>query len=249
MANRPLKKLIIDLLVSPFTVVPVVAGASVILFNWAIEGAILYSFFGFLGIVGGLGIAATKFIFSFDSLIEKAYNQEEELEKSKRNEDRLQLITQTKNLIKSSGDEQSEILFGEFIRLFTLLKQDIHNSNLTNSLKDEIQSSIEKVVEQCMNFIQQAVKYHRQASAIRKRNKEAMKTKVKLEQSKEKIITQIEKSLEDFRTMVESYHEMVTKKATDEISKMHEDLKSNLEVARRVKERMSSFEYDTQVKE
>lgn len=100
-----------------------------------------------------------------------------------------------------------------------------------------------------MLYIQQAIKYDLQISAIRKRNKEALKTKNQLDETKEKIVEKIQKSLEDYRTMVESYHDLMASNVSQEIDKIQTDLKQNLEIAKRVSERMMNLEYDSQIKE
>ena len=57
------KKVLLDLFASPWSVVPIAGGLSAWLLSWAVDGHMALNMAGLIGVMGGIGVMATRVIF------------------------------------------------------------------------------------------------------------------------------------------------------------------------------------------
>jgi hypothetical protein len=86
------KRILREIFIAPSVVLPVVGGASAWLLSWAGGGNDWLNLAGLVGVLGGVGWFATRFIFQLDGISEKAMQDlaEEALQKEEKHLNDLQ---------------------------------------------------------------------------------------------------------------------------------------------------------------
>ena len=86
MAQSDLRnKVLIDLFAAPAAVIPAAIGASMMILGWAFDGGAILGFGGFMALLAGIGVGATRFFLFKDEIIDKAFNALDTLQEEEKN--------------------------------------------------------------------------------------------------------------------------------------------------------------------
>ena len=90
------KKVLLDLFVSPWVIVPMVGGLSAWMLSWGMDGSTTLNMIGLAGVLAGMGIQASRLIFGIEDLTKKAHTYVTEQEKLEQEQKLDQLMVRLK---------------------------------------------------------------------------------------------------------------------------------------------------------
>jgi hypothetical protein len=230
------RKVILDLLSTPWTVVPTVAGASSLLVAWAAEiGGGWLTFAGVAGLLAGVGSLATQFIFNVEEATRRAA-EAMEAEKRQEHEDKLDELHQRLKKDKDQRDEQS---LEQLRKMYRQFQQDqAWASHLAQRSALEIGNKVEKLYQGCIISLERSLAL---AEAARKMN--TSDGRRRLMDSREKLLAEVQQSIDQLAKVIDGVRALAMDQHADaHLAEVRRELDESLEVARRVEQRMQSLE-------
>jgi methyl-accepting chemotaxis protein len=230
------RKVILDLLSTPWTVVPTVAGASSLMVAWAAEvGGGWLTFAGIAGLLAGVGSLATQFIFNVEEATRRA-SEALAAEAQQEHEDKLDALDAR---LKKDKDHRDERSLQELRELYRRFRQDAAwASNLAQRSALEIGNKVEKLFQGCIISLERSLAL---AEAARKMNTSAGRQR--LLDSREKLLDEVRQSIDQLAKTLDGVKSLaVDQHANDHLAQIRRELDESLEVARRVEQRMQSLE-------
>lgn len=232
------RKVLLDLLSAPWTLVPSVVGASSLLGAWAADaGAGWLAFVGLSGLLAGVGSLATQWILQSDEIIRRAY-EDLEADEMAQHERRLDLLH---NRLLKDKDTRDEHSLQELRALYRSLRSDPQVlGRLSAQSAVEITSQVEKLYKGCILSLERTAEM---VEAARKLNRS--KAKTSLLESRETLLAEVFESIEQLAKTIEHVKELkVNSSSTADLARIRQELDESLAVARRVEQRMQSLEQE-----
>ncbi len=236
--SRFRKKVLLDLLSSPWTVLPTALLWSLFLAAWAVgQGAVLLSFLGLGGLLAGLGAMATRWILRGDEISRDAF-KELQAEAFRKQAEALDDLDRR---LQRDDDPRTETTLRELREIYEEFKKDASwAEGLKTRVSFEIASKVERLFEECVNSLRRSLELWEVAEKMRTET-----LRKEMLESRSSLLGEISRSLEQMQKTVDSVHALRLEKSdTTRHAQIREELDASLEVARRVEERMRSLEHD-----
>lgn len=231
------KKYLLKLLASPICLFPFLAGVTDLLVLWTFSiGSGIALFAGIAGMLAGLGIFFTRLVAGSGSLVKDvlAGIQQEALAEREKALDNLD------NRLVADGDPRTESSLRD---LRTLAAAFEKGRSWTGALKTsstvDILSGVNQLFQQCVVSLEKTLELGYTAAQ--------MTTKTAREpilKERERIITEVSESIRQLGGVLASIQALETDGTAhdSELADIRRELDQNLEVAKKVKERMESLE-------
>lgn len=211
------KKVLLDLVASPMTVLPVTAGGSCLLAAWALGTGGLLAFAGAGGILIGLGSLISRFILGIDKLSSDIFKYENE-EQFKQKEQKLNELDAR---LCKDGDRRTEKLLRELRKLNNSFQEDINEGMVTaniNTILEKVQQLFKGCISQLEHSLSLSGDSHR------------------------KVIDEVSASVEQLKKIIKEFHSFRAEKMTSNLQQLRDDLEKSMEVARITEEHISSID-------
>lgn len=221
------KKVLLDLFVSPWTVVPIVGGVSAWLLSWGIDGSTTLNLIGLVGVMAGVGIQATRLIFGIEELTEKAHaylTEQEKAEQDKRLSDLARRLEQ-------DDDPRSEECLLRLRRLYDSLQSEAPKGHTAIIFREKVEQLFQAAVKQLERSLELWEKAQQlPGSASRPLLKE-----------RRKAIDEVVLTVNHVTRTVEQYHAFQMQESDHELAKLREELDQTIEAARRADEAINAI--------
>ena len=229
------KRVLLDLLLSPWTVLPVVAGLTSLMISWGAGGAAFFNVLGVASILAGIGALATNWIVNSGKIIRKAL-QALQAEAIQKQQDALDELDRR---LQQDKDPRSENSLRELRRLYDGFKENKDWSRKLNERSAfEITNKVEKLFRGCIISLERSLQFWETASKMNTPDGRAS-----VLQSRERILEEVHKSVGQLARTLDGIHRLAIEQSEDHnLTRIRQDLDESLEVARRVEERMQSLE-------
>lgn len=231
------QRIIFNLLVTPTTVGPFTAGATILLVSWALGANAVWPFIGLLSIFAGFGMAATNYFYNFDKASERAIESLREQAKELK-EDELDELDECLVAARGPRPDLDQTYLRELREMYSQFVGDIESGSLKTVTRD-IREQVKLLFDACIEALEHSYDLWESASKIKK-----SETKNSILREREKVIDEVGKSVERFQTTIDEVRTLNLKATEDSLSKIRTELSESLEIARKTNEAMSAFTLD-----
>ena len=217
----------LELFVTPITILPVGIGGSLLLLSEILGG---YSaFFGFVGVLVGFGAFLTNLVFNLESISKKALAQWQEQQTKIRDKE---LDSLDRKLAKTNGDQDENALRNLRV-LYKSFTSDITNGKLSNHVPSQMVESIDQLFTTCVAKLDRSYEIYRTASSM------TGKLQKDLQKQRTVIISEVESSIAELAEVINEVRALKFKNEGDELKQLQRRLASQLAVAKATEEVMS----------
>ena len=234
--SRVFKKVLLDLVTAPVTLLPVAAGSSLLMVGWALgSGAGLLALLGVSGILAGLGALATRWILRSDQIARHAV----EAIQAEAMQAQAQTLDALDRKLRQDKDPRTETVLRELRSLYDSFKKDAGWVGEINArVAYEIANTVEKLFRGCIISLERSLDLWHSA---RKMRTEERKSAVLA--SRERILEELAASVHQLAKTLDDVQALTLDRAEDEsLARIREELNESLAVAHRVEARMQSLE-------
>lgn len=229
------RKVWLDIFAAPTTLFPVAGGLTALMASWAIGGNSTLNFAGIAGVLGGIGILASRLILGLDKLTQDAYDYFVERQRSEQ-EHSLELLDE--QLVKDR-DSRTQNCLRELRHLYSRLKTKVDSGRITPGAYDVIEG-IDNMFQACVKQLGHSLELWETAKTMRGPARETIL------QQRDELVEEICSTVIHLGKTVEQFHLVTTQKNREDLARLREELDESLEIARRVEERKSELGEDRQ---
>lgn len=223
------KKVLLDLFVSPWTLVPLVGGLSAWMVSWGAGGDPTLNLIGLAGVLVGAGIQATRLIWGVEELTERAHGYLSEQEQGKLDEylDGLEVR------LSQDDDWRTE----ESLKRLRALHASLDDGEPPRGhAAMAIREKVEKLFGASVKQLEKSFELWEKARRLPKG------TRGPLMKQRREAIDEVVLTVNHLQKTVAQYHSFHADDTDDELAKLREELDATIEVARRADERMENLE-------
>lgn len=221
------KKVLLDLFVSPWTVVPIVGGMSAWLLSWGIDGNTTLNLIGLVGVMAGLGIQATRLIFGIEELTAKAHAYLTEQEKAEQD----QRLSELARKLEQDDDPRTEECLLRLRRLYDSLQSEAPKGRTAIIFREKVEQLFQAAVKQLERSLELWEKAQQLPGGANR----------PLLQERRKAIDEVVLTINHVTRTVEQYHAFQLQESDHELAKLREELDQTIEVARRADEAINAI--------
>lgn len=228
-------KVLLDLFASPSSLLPIVGGLSALILSWALEGGAAATCLGLgmVGILGGLGIFATRLILGLEDITNKAYEylHADKLKKQEEALDELQ------DKLRKDRDPRTQKSLRELRELYSTFVEDVNAGKITRAAHEVLE-----IVEElfCASVDQLKRSYELWQSARKKDEPSKEKTL----QRREEVVREVVDTIQHLARTIGQFRALSTKRDRKNLSRLREELDEAIQVARKTEKRMASWEQE-----
>jgi len=229
------KKVLLDIFASPSSLLPIVGGLSALILSWALDGGAATTCLGLgmAGVLGGLGILATRLILGLEDITTRAYEHlhAEKIEKQE------ETLDQLRRRLRKDRDPRTQKALRELRELYGTFVEDVKAGKITRATH-EVVEIVEELFHASVNQLQRSYELWKLAREMSGPAKE------KTRQQREEVITEVIESIHHLEKTVEQFRGLATKRKRRDLSRLRGELDEAIRVARRTEERMASWEQE-----
>jgi hypothetical protein len=228
------RKYLLGIFLSPLTLFPAAAGFTgflgFMLFNKTINAVVSLT----VGLGFGFGVLAQRLIIGSEKIARKA---KKEIEDEERLEKETKLDKLDKDLRKTQGKQDEEALRELRFLVDNFYKSDLWKKNLDAVSANNLLSTMEEIFEQCISSLIETIQLYKLAQeAPSKRISDSILEK------RDSMIKGVQESVTRLNATLCAVQELSGLNDQDvRLSKLSEELTSQLDIAKRVKERLENF--------
>jgi hypothetical protein len=225
------KKILLDLLVVPSTVIPFTAGISLLLISVVVGSTAAFA--GFCSLLVSLGSVFTNLIFNLSKITDKVINDIES-EKSRLHD--IEVLKLDRNLVLDN-DPRDQTALRNLRIIYKSFKDDLRNGKVKNAPK----SMVSQIDDLYFSVIHHLQNQHELWETSTKVTGELRKNIIS---QRETLILEIEKSVQNLSAVTAEVRALGIKSNVGELTKLQERLDSQLNVAKEVEKMMSEMNQD-----
>lgn len=223
------KKVLLDLFAAPSTILPIGLGVTGLLAGWAL-GSSTFALLGFLGVLIGGGLFATRLIFGLDKITDQAYQKLVEKEQEKR---QAELDALDAKLVRDRDTRTQE-----FLRQLRHLYEEFHKDVRTGEISGVTGQMVEKVEEIFSACVKQLDHSYEMHETLRKMSG---KPKKELERDRDAVVEEVGETVVHLSRVINEFHGIRTKKGASDLSNLRKELETTMRVAKQTEEHMAEI--------
>ncbi|MCA9211429.1 MAG: hypothetical protein KDB27_00055 [Planctomycetales bacterium] len=224
------RKVLLDIFAAPSTLLPVAGGLTALMASWATSGNAMLTFAGIAGVLGGIGVCASRLILGLDKLTQDAYDFIVDRQRADQ-ESALELLD---DRLVQDRDPRTQNCLRELRNLYSSLKAKVDSGRITPAAYDVIEG-VDKMFSVCVQHLGQSLELWETAKTMRGPSRESIL------QQRNELIEEVCKSVVHLGSTVEQFHLVTTQKNRQDLARLREELDESLEIARRVEERKATL--------
>lgn len=234
--SRYRRKVFLDLLAHPTTLVPVVAGMTALMASWAgVVDSAWWPFWGVAGMLAGAGAVASRWIFGSDTILRRAYDSlgEDAIREQNR------MLDDLDRRLRQDNDPRPEESLRQLRSLYDGFRRE-HDwaTDLPERSSLEIAQKVEKLFKACIISL-------RRSQDLWDTSQKMSTTdgrKAALAQ-REQLVGEIRESVRQLARTIDGVQALRIQSPEDgNLAQIRQELDESLEVARRVEQRMQTLE-------
>lgn len=224
------KKVFLDLFASPSTVLPVVGGLSAWMLSWAVDGNLWLNLGGLVGLLGGCGLLATRWIFGLEEITEQAhqYLHQQEHQQQQRALDALE------HRLRGDQDPRTQTYLRRLRALHQSFQDDVERGKLSGPARS-ILAHVEKLFQAAVKHLQHS--YHLWETAARLSGPAGSS----IQEERERVIQEVRETIDHLGHTIEQFHCFQVKQSETELAKLRRELDETMRVARRAEDRVAAI--------
>lgn len=224
------RKVLLDLFASPATVVPMVGGLSAWLLSWGMDGNLWLNLAGLAGVLGGVGLTATRLIFGLEEITQNAYEYIAEEERRARDAALDALAAK----LHGDQDPRTQTYLRDLRELYARLQRSAH--------REEVPVAARSVLEKVDRLFWAAVKHLEHSYDLwETAARSAGTARRSILQEREQVLDEVRKTTEHLGRTVQQFQAFRRNESESELAKLREELDETMQVARRAEERVAAL--------
>ena len=223
------KKVLLDLFVSPWTVVPIVGGLSAWMVSWGMDGVTALNLAGLVGVMVGAGIQATRLIFGLEEITadaEKYLREQEEAEETA-------ALDALERRLKKDGDGRTEKCLHNLRVMRAAMRKDAEEDGSPTAMA--MRSKVEELSEECVGQLERSFDLWFKARQLPKKAARPLLDK------RRAAVDEVVLTIEHLAQTIADYHQSRVKKEEGGLARLREELDQTVEMARRAEERIDAL--------
>lgn len=224
------RKVLLDLFASPVTLLPVVGGLTALMISWAMGGVGLLTFGGIAGVLGGIGMFASRMVFGLDKLTQRAYDYTVE----KQQKHQMAMLMELDRKLQSDRDHRTHNLLRQLWHIYQGLQKDIKAGKISVAAHPVLES-VDEMFTVCTRHLEESYDLWERAERVggaARQNTLAQR---------EELIREVAESVMHLEETLSKLQTVATNKNKSELAKLRAQLEENIEVAKRAEERAGNL--------
>lgn len=225
------RKVLLDLFASPGTVLPIAGGLTALMVSWAIGGNATMNFAGVAGVLGGIGVFASRLILGLEGMTRRAYD----LVLGKQQEQQENALEALDRKLVNDNDPRTQECLRELRHLYSGLQKKVADGEVSPATY-EILEGVDKLFTVC---VQQLEKSHDLWEASRGMEGVAQEETLR---DRDGIVQEVFDTVEHLGQNLERFQLVRPKKENkSELAKLRQEMEESIRVAKRVEERIENL--------
>ena len=224
------RKVYLDLFASPETLLPIVGGLTALLASWAMGGNAWLTFGGLAGVLGGVGMFASRVIFGLEKLTNRAYQYVVQQQQTRQVES-LQALHKK---LQKDQDQRTHRLLQQLWELYKGLQKDIRAGKISLAAHDVL-DSVDRMFHVCVDYLDRSYELWRTAQRLEGNSRRQL-----LEQ-REELVAEVAQATEYLSTKVQQLNEVTNQRNKSELAQLRAELDESIRVARLAEERTAEL--------
>ncbi|MFV1964193.1 MAG: hypothetical protein ACC628_02130 [Pirellulaceae bacterium] len=224
------KRILLDLFVSPWAVLPVAGGLSAWMVSWAVGGSSFLNMAGLAGVLGGVGALASRLIVGLEDITHKAYSY---LHEQRRAEQEAALDELDQRLSLDRDDRTQESL-RELRQIYQIFQEQSPKGRITGS-SHLVLERVGRLFKACVKQLEQSYELWRNAEHLSGEARQALLA------DRDDVVEEVVLTIRHLGKSVEQLHALRGKESESELATLREELDETMRVARRAEQRMASL--------
>ena len=225
------RKVYLDLFASAYSLITFAGGLTSLMASWAIGGNPTLTMAGIAGVLGAIGVTASRLIWGIEGLTERAYGYQVD----KQQKDHERKLDKLDEKLTSDRDPRTQTCLRELRLLYGSLQQAAKKGNI-NTASYEIIEGVGKVFDESVKQLEHS---HSLWETARRMHGPARDTMLL---QRDDIVKEVVATVVEVGGMVERYLLNETKRNKSELRKVRLELDESIEAARRAEERTAELE-------
>lgn len=221
------RKVLLDIFASPGTLIPIAGGVTALLASWAIGGdATMLNFAGVAGILGGVGVFASRLILGLEKITHDAYDHVMQQQR----ESQEAAIEHLHQRLVADNDPRTQACLEDLRELYTRLNEKVEKGGVTPAAFGVIEG-VDKLFHSCINQLGHAADLWETARSL---NGPARQS---LLRQRDEVVTEVFDAVVHIGETVERFHAMLLDENRSQLNHLRRELDESMRVAREVERR------------
>ena len=234
------KRVWLRMLSSPLTLLPAVGGASLLLVGWALglrTGLLIFS--GLLGVLTGLGTFLSRLFLGGGRVAEEEAQRIDREARSRREA----ALDDLEGRLATDGDPRTEAALHDLRVLADSVKSQDDWGTLNARSAFDLVSGVDELFSTSVRYLERTLALKKTADRVTSPN-----VRHAILEEREQLVADVEKSTTHIGELLSKMQRMaVSGGSHSDLERLREELDANLDVARKVEERMAAWD-DSRVK-
>ena len=225
------RKVISDIFLARSVVLPIVGGISAALLSFAAGGSNYMNAAAVVGILGGLGWMATRFIFKIEQITEEALrvqlNKQIEHEKKQ-----LDILLRE---LTGDGDPRTQ----DYLTLLRSLRDDFWAASDRPGVQQrsaQLRGQIGQVFDAAVSHLRESLRMIRLAQKL------TGDARRKVLMDREELLVEVNQTIDQMRLAIKEFREITKDTGQSNLTTLREELEASIRVAKRTEEAMREIE-------
>lgn len=230
------RKVLVDLLASPWTLIPGAGGLSLLMLAWGMDqGTGMLGFLGVAGLLVGFGTLATRWLFQHDDIAREAF---EDIQREAVGTQEKQLDDLARRLA-ADHDPRDEKSLQHLRDLYGAFRDDTAwTKRLEGRSVLEINGQVENLFRACIASFERSLELR--DTALGMRTKEGQRS---VFEARERLLEEINQSIRQLAGTLDNVKALaLAQTPAHDLARLRQELTTSLDVAKKVEERMQTLE-------
>ena len=228
--NDVKRNVLAQLFGSPSTIIPLAFGAAALTVG-ALLGNTTGMLVGGTSLLIGVGVTATRWIWSIEQVAEDARRRSLKREEEKHRHEMKQLEAS----LVLDGDSRTETCLQQLCEHYEVFQEKAADGRLTSN-GYQVTRQVEQLFQACIDQLRRSHELWEQAHSFRGEERQEVLDE------REEIVREVAATTEQVVRAVEHFREMKEQSGETELRRLREELDESLRIARLVEERMAAWD-------
>lgn len=213
------KRIMLELLVTPMTIVPLALGATAFLLSYVFGGTM--AFLAFISTLIGFGAMLTNFVFNMKAVSERALQQWRKSEKQKQD---AVLNALSIKLVRTTDTTDDETHLANLRELYRQFCEDLEQHRISEHTPPDMLDQIDQMFKACVNSLEESYEIYRMTQKMKGELKKGM-----IQQRKD-MIDNVGKSVAEMSNAINEVRSLKLKANNKELEQIRKNLSRSLSV-------------------
>jgi hypothetical protein len=223
------KRMLVELCITPATVVPATVGISLLMLATITGGA--FALWGFVGVLIGAGMFMTNLLTNMDSIRERIVRQMQE-EAERKQKERLDALDAK---LVQDRDPRDQRALRNLRSLYDCFKSDLKNGKVKSATPDML-SQIDSLFEGCVCQLDKQHEIWETSTKVQGPLREKMLSQ------KEQLLAEVDRGVEGLAGVIAEIRALGLKSTAGEVDEVRKRLDRQLQVAKEVNQLVAGME-------